>query len=163
MDDDARPAITHRSRRRIRISDVILLLVFIVICFFLARTLWNQLSLRHEVSAAKVITSRVVADIATQNAKDTHQVGDAAFQAHHSVGSLSDLFAQAKPYTKGSPTVDRQTVTNDKQGQTVYIIYKYQVKPPYYLRVTVAKPKGTSAWHLTGLSGNPDESQLIVN
>lgn len=150
-----------KPTRRIKVTDVLILLVFAIVIIVLVKTLTNKLSLQHEVSSAKITTSRVVNDMQKQNATDIYNLGNKTFQTSHSTAQLQNLTVAAKSYVQGTPTDVRRTVTNDKYGQKVAVIYKFNNKKPFYVGVTVNKLKGADKWSLIGLSGNANEAELI--
>jgi len=150
-----------QPKRRIKLSEILLLVVLLALCIFLLKMLMDQLSLRHEVQAAKTVSNRVIDDIAKQNAADARNLGDSGFQKAHSVTQLTSLFKQAAQVTHGKPLVVKQIINNDKYGQAVGIIYRYPDKPVYYVRIVVTKPKSASNWHMTSISGNNSEQALL--
>jgi len=148
-------------KRRIKLSEILLLIVLLALCIFLVKMLADQLSLHHETQAAKTVSNRVIDDIAKQNAADARSLGDSGFQKAHSAAQLTALFKQAALITHGKPMIVKQLVNNDKYGQAVGVIYRYPDKPVYYVRIVVTKPKGATTWHMTSISGNASEASLL--
>ena len=152
-----------KAKRGVKLTDIIIGVVFVIICGFLLSALLHQLSLKHEVTAAKTVSNRVITDISKDDAADARSLGRASFQKAHSNSQLSALFKQIPNYAKGTPAVDRQTVTNDKSGQAVAIIYKYPKSPVFYIRVIIIKPTGATKWQLATITGNTTEKPLLNN
>lgn len=158
------PAIRpHRRSRRLKPFDVIFIVVVVALCVVLLRILLGQLSLRNEVSGAKVITNRVASDIRKVDATDVYKLAGSKFQADHSTAQLQSLFKSVNQYATGTPVIVKQTVANSNASDNVAIIYKYAPSKPYYIRITVSKPKNVSTWQLVGLSGNDSEAALLTN
>jgi hypothetical protein len=150
--------------RRFKLLDVIITVIIVAIIVALAVTLMKQLSLKHEAAAARAVTDAMISDIQEQDAKHARSLGDRVFQQQNSVTSLAAQFKQVDAYTgKATAVSDRTTVTNDKSGQAVSVIYKYSGKKPFYIRVIVTKPKGAGSWQVVDLAGNVKESPLLNN
>lgn len=163
MIEDSRISQPTLKPRRIRVTDILLVVIFVAICGVLIRTMWSQMSLKHEVTSAQVVSDKVVEDIAKQDASAAHDLGSADFKTHHPASQLTGLFQNAQPYIKGTRSVDKRTISNQSHNQTVYVVYRYGGSKPYFIRIAVTKPAGEPAWQLNGISGNPDESQLTNN
>src|SRR5882757_927095 len=137
---------TVSKKRRPKLTDVLLLVGFLVIIALLTTTLLNQLSLRHEVNGARVTTDKLIATMQKQDGASARKLGDPSFQAQHTSPQLNGLFAQSKTYTIGTPTVVKQTVNNGSAAHVVSIFYKFNDKKPFYVRVTVSEPNSTDSW-----------------
>lgn len=142
--------------------DVLLAMVLIAVIIALTVTLISRLRLKHEVAAARSVTDRVVQDITRTDASDAWHLGDSRFQTKHSETQLKALFSSVNQIATGTPTAERQIVANSTPVDTVYIIYKYPGKTPYYIRVAVGRTAGSQPWRLTGISGDTDEASLII-
>lgn len=153
---------SSQRRRRFKLLDVLIFLIVVGVIAALGITLMGKLHLKHEVSDARLVSDRIVRDISTENAADARSLGDASFQAVHSTAQLKSVFISAKEVAKGHAVVDRQTVSNAKDLQVVNIIYVYPSKPPYYIRVAVAKTHSNAKWQLVGITGNSSEARLII-
>lgn len=156
-------AIREKPKRRLRPIDIVAALIFLVICIFLIVTLVHQIGIQREAAAARQLTGRVIGDIASGNGADARSLGDGSFQRAHSVNELNALFKATHEHTHGSAAVVKQTLTNDRSGQSAGIIYHYVGKPEYYIRITATNPKSIGHWQLIGISGNPAETPLLNN
>jgi hypothetical protein len=122
----------------------------------------NKLTLKHDVANGRAVADRVVADISKRDGVAVRELGTSTFKSTYSATLLTSQFKSIAPVTSHSRSIDRQTLSNTSSGKTVYIIYKYPTKDlAYYIRIAVVQKSG--AWQLTNISGNADESQLIVN
>lgn len=146
--------------RRFNLVDIIIAAVVVIVVIIFGATLYRQLSLRHEVSAAKAVSNQFITDLQHQNATHAHALGDATFQSNLSVKQLGLLFTNAKPYATGAAAIDDQTVTNRKTSDDVRFIYKFNPSKPYYIRVIVSKTSGSSAWKIINIAGGSTESTL---
>jgi uncharacterized protein YneF (UPF0154 family) len=151
------------KKRRLRVLDIAIAVVVVLIVGFLVHTLLTQLSLKHEVSGATAVTDQMITDIQKQNGTNAHTLGDSSFQKQNPASLLTAQFKAVNSHVHGSAVRDHTTVTNDKTGQAVSVIYKYADKPTFYIRVIVTKPKGASAWHVVNLNGNTKETALLSN
>lgn len=142
--------------------DVLLFVILIAVIIALAVTLISRLRLKHEVAAARSVTDRLVQDISRADASDAWHLGDTGFRAKHSETELKALFTSIDQIAKGTPTAERQIVANSAPVDTVYIVYGYPSKTPYYIRIAASRTAGSQQWHLTGISGDTDEASLII-
>lgn len=153
-----KPAKTQRRK----LIDILLVLVFITVCFVLAKNLMSQLSLKNEIKAATTTTNQVINAIQKQDGKAVHNLGNKSFQAQNSTDNLNAQFEAAQPFTTSKPTIERKTVTNDKSGQAVSIIYKFP-KPVFYIRVIVTKAKTSDKFQVANLKASPTQKPLLNN
>jgi hypothetical protein len=149
-----------RSRK---IFDVVFIVAIVIVCGILLKTLVHQLSLKHEVASARIVTDRVINDIRDKNGKDVRAQGDKIFQAQNTAVNLTAQFESAAKLTASTPAIDRQTVTNEDGQQAVSIIYKFPKKPAFYIRLIVVKPKGADKFQLVNLKGDTIEKPLLDN
>lgn len=154
---------TTRPKRRIRPFDILAVIIFAVVCTVLIATLTHQLAIRSEAAAARRVTGRVIGDIAAANGADARSLGDDSFKHDHSVMELNAVFEATRQHTHGKAVVVKQTLTNDASGQAAAIIYRYDGKPTFYIRVTVSHPKNSDSWQLIGISGNASKTPLLKN
>lgn len=158
-------------RLKVRPTDVIVFAIIIAIIASLSVFIINRLSLKHEVSQARNVADKVVADLAKQDTTGIRALGDKSFQAKNSAASLSTALTFhdqngtaikfADLYGDATPTVDQQIVANNSRGQHVAIIYRYdKLKVPFYVRVDISQAPGATAWTLQGLSASSDETSL---
>jgi hypothetical protein len=165
MTEVTKPGILKGKRSRfgkLKTSDIIILGILLVVTIVLLTTLYGKLTLKRDVHAARVVSDKVVADIANRDGTAARELGSKKFKSSYSAPQLTKQFNAIKLVTGKTPTVDRQTVA-DWDHKTVLIIYKYPPKlanQPYYIRVAVTNNDGT--WQLTNISGSADEAGLIV-
>lgn len=159
-----------KRKLRVRWTDVVIFGVIVIVIIGMAVFIVNKLSLKHEVSQARVVTDKVVADMAKQNTAAIRSLGNKQFQTDHTAAELdSALTFKTSPPIKFSelygdtkPTVDQQIVANNARGKHVVIIYRYdKLKIPFFVRVDTIQTPGSNAWQLQALSANPDESKLL--
>ena len=161
-----KPGQPTRPQRQWKPIDIVAIVVVGIIIVVLSWTIISKLSLKHEVTQAKVVTSQVVAALAKQDTKTIRSLGDKSFQAKNSAASLNDhLTATAQDGTKvtfaqlysdAKPSIDSQVVANNSTGQHVAITYRYdKLKAPFYVRIEVAKTTGSTKWTLQSLSAGP--------
>ena len=150
--------------------DVLIFVIIAGVIVGLTSFIVHRLSLKHEVSDAKVVSDKTLAAMAKQNTAAIHALGDKSFQAHHTASELDDAltFKTTPPikfsemYGKAKPVVDIQSVANNAKGQHVATIYRYDdLKVPFYVRIDTIKPPQAKQWYLQALSASADESQLI--
>ncbi len=156
-------AVKPTRKRRFRLLDAAIAFAILAIIALLLHALLSQLSIKHEVSAATAVTDAMITDIQKQHATAAYALGDTLFQKQNSVKSLTAQFAEVASFAHGSATREHTTVTNDKSGQAVSVIYKYSQKPTLYIRVIAAKPAGATSWHVVNLNGNTKETPLLNN
>lgn len=155
------PAVkAERQKRKLKVTDIIFIVVILVVIIALLITLTGKLHLKSEVSAARKITDRLITDISKVNGTDAKSLGTPQFQSQNSASNLNTQFEAVNTHTNGSASVVRQTVDHKSKPDTVFIIYKYGGKTPYYIRVAAAQSNG--AWHLVSLLGSANETKLIV-
>jgi hypothetical protein len=152
-----------KKARGRRIFDIIVIVIIVIICGVLLKTLLTQLSLKHEVSSARTVSDQIINDIRKQNGQDVRAHGDKIFQAQNSAANLTTQFKAAAQVTASTPAVERQTVTNDKNQQAVSVIYKFPNKQPFYIRIIVVKPKGSDKFQIVNLKGDTTEKPLLTN
>lgn len=148
---DATPA---RRRFKLKISDLIIFGVLIVAIIGLSYFIITKLQLKHDVQSARVISDKVVADIAKRDGAAARKLGNAKFQSTYSDATLTSQFKAIELVTRARPSVAGQTVSHGKSGKTVLILYKYPAKlanTPYYVQVSVSEQSGK--WALTNISG----------
>lgn len=142
--------------------DIIIFTVVLAVIAVLAFTLISKLSLRHDVASAKVVASKTISDLQKRDGAAARTLGDKDFQSKNSSADLTALFKKIERATLKQPSVDRQTYYKDKQGKIVFFIYRYDtLKVPFFVRVGVSQENGT--WLLSSITGNADETKLIVN
>ncbi len=155
--------IAKKPAKRFKPIDIAALVVVLLIIAALGYTLFTKLALKNEVAAGKVVAQRVVSDLAKKNSHDVYVMSNKKFQSSRSEAELQNLFTNIAAVTKGTPSLDRQTVFDSSKIKNVAFIYKYQFgKVPFYVRVITTKADTSNSWQVSGLSGNPDESQLII-
>jgi hypothetical protein len=147
-----------KQRHRISVVDAVIAVFILIFVLFLAKSLLDQLSLRHEVSSAKTVTNSVITDFKNQDAAGALKLGDATFKAEHTQAQLQNLFKTTNPYLVGPPTVVKQTVANGATASGVGIVYKYGSQHPFYVQVIVRKTKQGNVWQLYSVSGNASEA-----
>jgi len=152
-----------RRSRRLKASDIIIFGVILVVIVVLVATIIGRLSLKHEVSAAQAVSDKVISRIAHDDAAGVRALADQKFQHDHSATELAPLLKPiSQIYGQTTPTIDQQIVANTKKAQNVVFVYKYnRLKLPFYVRVTISKPKGNNAWQLVNFGGNADETTLL--
>lgn len=161
-----------RPKKEWKTIDSVAAIVVTVIIVALGWTIYSKLSLKHEVNEAKVVTSKVIAALATQDTEAIRKLGDKSFQDKNSADSLNkNLTATAEDgspvtfselYGETDPTIHRQRVANNAAGQNVNIIYKYDsLKIPFYVSIDVNKAPRETQWKLQSLSASPNEASLL--
>lgn len=149
------------KQKRLKLTEILILVITIIIIGLLVHLLIGYLSLKHEVNSAQATTDRVLRDIRTQNASDAYPLGDASFKAKNSKAQLQSIFKAAAPNVIGTSVVVHQTVANSSKRNDVSIIYKFAGKHPYYLRVIVRQPHGGTNWQLINLASDTAENPLL--
>jgi len=156
---------TPRQRRRpkLKATDFIIFGVIVVVIIALVATILGRLNLKHEVASARPVADNVISRIAHNDPAGVRALADKKFQSDHSVAELKPILTPlAQIYGNSPPTVDRQIVANTKKAQNVIFIYKYnRLKVPFYVRVTISQPHGSSAWQLVNFGGNTDEDTVL--
>jgi hypothetical protein len=152
-----------RRRSKPKATDFIIFAIILVVIIALVATIIGRLSLKHEVAAARPVADSVISRIAHNDPAGIRSLADKKFQSDHTVAELKPIITPlAQIYGKTPPTVDRQIVANTKRAQNVIFIYKYnRLKVPFYVRVTISQPHGSSAWKLVNFGGNTDETTVL--
>ncbi len=157
------PTVTAKKPRRFgRAAEVVVFVIVVAVIVILVKILVSQLSLKHEVSAGRVVTDKTVAALQKQDATTARSLGDKTFQANHSSAQLAALFEAAHSHVTGTPLVVKQTVANGDKADAVSVIYKFGGKQTYYIRAIAARESGQSNWQLINLSGDTNESKLLI-
>lgn len=160
-------AVVHeaaKSRRKLRVktSDIIIFAVLLVIIGVLTMTLIGRLQLKHDVANARVVTDKVIADVANRDGGAIWNLGSSKFKSTYTAQKLTDQVKAVELVTGGKATVDREIMSHGTKGNTVLIVYKYPPKlanQPYYLQVAVS-PDKSGKWQVVNLSGSADKSYL---
>jgi len=155
----------QKAKRAIKIrpTDVVIFAVMAVIIVVLAITLTSKLQLKHDVSNARVVSDKVIADIGKRDGTAVRSLGDKKFQALYTADQLTTQFKNIAIVTGGKATVDKQIVSHGKTGKTVFIVYKYPpkiAKQPYFISVSVS-PDKNGTWQLTHIGGSADENAAL--
>jgi len=151
-----------KRKLRLKITDVIAFAVILAVIAVLVVTLHSKLQLKHDVSGAKVVSDKVIADIYRRDGMAVRSLGSSSFKSNYSAQQLTAQFKAIKVATSQMPKLDRQMVASGNKGRHVYFIYKYSTfKVPYYIRTALAQKNGV--WQLITISGSVDESKLIIN
>ncbi|HSX05591.1 MAG TPA: hypothetical protein VLF69_03940 [Candidatus Saccharimonadales bacterium] len=153
---------TPKRKLKVRASDLITFGIITVVIVILALTLMSKLQLKHNVTSARAVSDKVIADIAKRDGAAVRALGSAEFQRAYSSNTLTQGFNAIKVVTPGHAVVDRQIVDHGK-NTVVYIVYKYPphlAKQPYFIRVAVTNLNGK--WLLTNVAGSASESSLLV-
>jgi hypothetical protein len=149
------------TRKRLKLTELIFLLITLVLIGLLVHLLIGYVSLKHEVGSARLTTARVLRDVRTLDAADAYNLGDTSFKSKNPTAQLQSVFKAAEPGVAGSSSVAHQTVSNSPEQHDVSIIYKFAGKQPYYLRVIVRQPHGSQTWELINLAGDTSEQSLL--
>jgi hypothetical protein len=149
-------------RKLIRPGELIIGALFIAVVAVLLITLINKLTLKHDVSNARTVSDKVIADIQKRDGAAIHSLGSPNFQRTYSATSLTQDFKSVEIATLKAPALDHQIAIDTPSGRDVYFIYKYTaLKVPFYVRTGIAHRSGH--WYLVSIDGNIDESQLTGN
>jgi len=165
MSETAEPrtvkGVKKRSWLRAHIWDLLIGIVLVVVILGLADLLVSKLSVKHEVSSARVVSDKVILDMQKQDATDAYKLGGKKFQQSLSAAQLAKQFDTIKSVTSSRPSVDNQTLYKDHvNGDIVFVIYKFPAQVPFYIRLGIIKESGQ--WKLTSVKGSVTESELIV-
>lgn len=124
---------------------------------------FNDQSIKHDIAAAQAVADKVVVAIEKRDGGAARVLGDATFKANNTDASLTELFKEKEIATLQKPQLERHAVHTNKQGRTVYFIYKYTaLKVPYYVRIGVHDSGAANSWQLANISGNIDSSKLLT-
>ena len=160
------PPTEPKAKRKIHPMDVIGFSVVAVVIVVLSITLNSKLNLKHEVANAQVPADKVAHDIAVNNVADARKLANKGFLADPSnTASMSKFFkSMSEIYSKTTPTVAAKIVGNNATGQNVAFVYEYdRLKLPYYVRIDVVKPAGSSTWQLRAIHSNTSKDVLVGN
>jgi hypothetical protein len=148
-----------RRKLKIKISDVIALVIIVAVIIGLSVFIVNKITLKHDVADARIVADKVIADLQKRDGAAAYKLGNKKFQKSYTADALTKQFKAVEVATLKKPALDRTTVSSDKHA--VVFVYKYTaLKVPYYVRVILSDKAGP--WQLTNISGNADESQLLV-
>jgi len=149
-------------RLKFKISDAIILAVIVAVIVLLSVFLVGKLRLKHDVAQAQTVSDKVIADFQKRDGAAVRKLGSSKFQSTYSADVLTKQFKAVNVATSQTPKLDHTTVSSGSKGRTIFFIYKYSaLKVPFYVRTALSEQAG--AWRLTNISGNADESQLLVN
>lgn len=155
------------SKVRAHLWDIILAVAILAIIGYLGFTLINKLIDKHDVSQARNISTAAIVAIHNRDGAAARKLGDKNFQSTFSASSLTDKFKLIQPVTDGVPTIDNQTLYKGSP-RVAYIIYAYPATATsssttvtYYVRIAITHEDGK--WLLSSITGNTDESKLLVN
>lgn len=161
----AEQAATPARRRKLRLRplDVIIFAVMLGAIIGLSATLITKISLKHDVSDAQVVSDKAIADLQKRDGQAAYKLGTPTFQKTYTADQLTKQFKAVAVATSKPPTLDRKMVADSKNGtRNIFFIYKYNTfKVPFYIRTGLIQKSG--AWQLTAISGDVDESKLIIN
>jgi hypothetical protein len=159
---------TQQSARPEEVQDapfswkIWLAVVFIAAAIAAALFYFNKQAVAQDVSAAQAVADKVVVAIEKRDGAAARALGDSTFKANNTDASLTELFKDKEVATLKKPQLDRHVVYTNKQGRTVYFIYKYTaLKVPYFVRIGVHDNGAGNDWKLANLAGNIDESKLL--
>jgi hypothetical protein len=145
---------------RAHLWDIIIGLALVLVIGYLGVTLINKLIDKHDVSQARTVSTAAIVAVHNQDGAAARKLGDKSFQATYSASALTATFKKIAPVASGVPTVDTQTLYKGNP-RVVYTIYAYSsANVTYYLRTAVTHENGR--WQLSSLTGNSDESKLLV-
>jgi len=174
MEETSEPRVlqTEKPQRKLPLkwSDLAIFAVIIGVVTGMTTFIVHRTQLKHEVSAAKAITSQVVSALSKQDTIKLRSLGDKKFQTDNSAASLSAelTFKTTPPITFGAmygdakPVIDQALVLNNARGQHVTIVYRYdKLKVPFYVRIDTIKPPHDQKWHLQALGASTDTSTLF--
>jgi len=146
----------------IKPQELVVAVIFIAVVAILLATLVNKLTFNHDVSNARTVSNKVIADIQKRNGAAIRSLGSPSFQKSYSAASLTQGFKSVEIATLKTPTPVQQTVVDTPSGRSVYFIYEYTaLKVPFYVRTSIRQESGH--WYLTSIVGNINESDLLIN
>ena len=122
----------------------------------------HNVQLHREAIQAQVVADKVVKRLGKQDIAGIRALADKKFRSDNSTTTLQPLVKPiAQIYGGTTPVIDRTVVSNTTKAQYVTFIYRYdRLKVPFYVRVGMSRPNGSSDWQLVNLGANLDESQL---
>jgi hypothetical protein len=156
--------LSFKSSRQqiIRPSEVILIAVFVIIVVVLAVFLFNRLALKRDAANARTVSDKAIASVQERDGNAVWSLGTPTFQKSYTPSELTQDFKNITIATLKPPVLDQESVVDTSSGRTIFFIYRYTaLKVPYFIRTAMVKKSGV--WKLTALTGNADESQLIIN
>ena len=161
LDTDTQKSSKKQKRRPfIKPKEFIAIAIFVCIVTLLLNVLISDLTLRHDMSAAKNVSYEVVEAINKRDGTAIWKLGSPVFQRQYSPASLTQGFQSLTIATLKMPTLDTQGYINTPQGRDTDFIYKYTaLKVPFYVRIGIEHR--SNHWYLTSITGNVDESQLM--
>jgi len=149
------------KRSKVKITDVIVFTILLAIIVGLAVFLFQKIELKRDASHAQTVSDKVIADLQKRDGGAARTLGSSKFKSTYSDAQLTAQFKAVEVATLKAPSLDRTIVYDGSKGRVVYFIYKYSaLKVPYYIRTAITKDSGK--WELTNISGNADETQLLV-
>lgn len=150
------------SRPHIKPSDVLIILFFLIIVIVLTTVLIDKLIAKRDTANARTVSDAVIADIQDRNGAKVYALGTPTFQRAYTADGLTQEFQHITIATLKPPAIDQQAVVDSSLGRTVFFVYKYTaLKVPYYIRTSMLHRDGK--WQLTSITGNADESQLLID
>jgi len=163
MSETEETAVLKQKRKRLRVrgTDILVFVVIIAAIAILSTVLVSKLTLKRHVEAAQAVSDKAIAALQKRDGNAALALGTPTFKKTYTAQQLTQQFKAVEVATSQAPKLDTQTVYNGKDGQTIYFIYKYtRLKVPYYVRTAIADKSGN--WQLTNISGNIDESKLVI-
>ncbi len=156
-----KPEAAARANKRLKPIDIVAIVVVTIIIGILGWTLYSKLSLKHDVAAAQVVADQTIAALQKRDGAAARKLGNAKFQSTYTSEALTKQFKAVEVATSQNPELLITTVYNGKDGRTVYFIYGYSaLKVPYFIRTAILEKDGQ--WKLVNISGNADQSKLLV-
>jgi len=150
------------ERRKLKLTDVLIVVVFLIIIGFLANMLAGQLSLKHEVNDARGTTNKMITDIQKRDATDAWKLGSPNFKAKYPAQQLGNLFKPLSGALVGTPEVVKQTADNGSANEVVSVYYKFMKPKTYFMVVTVYRPNDHKiGWQMINFSGAPTLNALL--
>jgi hypothetical protein len=161
---DVDPALLRKpaKTKQRKLVDILATVVFIIIALVLARALLHQLNLKNEVKAATAVTDQVISHVKQHDGAAVRKQGDKIFQQQNSAANLTAQFTAASKYTASTPVIERKTVTNESDQQSVSIIYKFS-NPTFFIRTIVVKTDDSNKFELVNLKGDLNAAPLLDN
>lgn len=162
---------TESTKRRVRVrwTDIAIFAAIIAVATGLSIYGLDRASKKREITAARQLSTQVVAALAKQNTAKLLALGDKNFQKTNTASKLSDqlTFKTTPPitfaamYGDSKPVIDTHMLLNNARGQHVVFVYRYdKLKVPLYVRIDTIKPPHDNRWHLQALGASPDESSV---
>jgi hypothetical protein len=151
--------VKKRKQKIVKSNELILVIVFTAIIALVLTVLINKLSVKHDVTNAQVISTKVIADISKRDGNAIWALGSPSFQRQYTPADLTQGFQAVEIATLKTPTLEQDTVNDASGGHDIDFIYEYTaLKVPFYVKVGVEQR--SNHWYLTSISGNEDESEL---